>query len=122
VTPTKRERLFAHLIGSGRNTMRKYSRVGMMEGYCLCRPGSSAWQIGPLQGTETAAVALLNDAASRLNGWPVYMDVPSDRGVAIRLAQSFGLTMQRPFLRMTRGRRLEERLDMFWSSFGPEKG
>ncbi len=122
VTKTRREKLLRYLCESAPDMMRQYVRAGRLEGYCLCRPGSNAWQIGPLQGTAAAAQHLMGDAARRFAGQRVYLDVPTDHADAVRLAQSFGLKPQRPFLRMTRGRRLKEALELFWSSFGPEKG
>jgi hypothetical protein len=65
---------------------------------------------------------LLLDAARRFAGQRVYMDVPIDNANAIKLMTDLGFTEERRFLRMGRGSRVTERLDLFWGSFGPEKG
>jgi GNAT superfamily N-acetyltransferase len=122
VTKTRREKLLRHLCEAFPALMHQYVRAGRLEGFCMCRPGSKAWQLGPLQGTSAAAHDLMADAAIRRAGQRVYVDVPTDHAEAVRLAQLFGLQRQRSFLRMTRGRRLQEKLEFFWSSFGPEKG
>ena len=88
----------------------------------MARPGANAWQLGPIQGTVEGGRELLIDAAFRFAGQRVNLDVPTANADAIAMAKSLGLTVQRSFLRMTRGRRLLERLDYYWSSFGPEKG
>ena len=88
----------------------------------MARPGAHAWPLGPLQGSPAAGRALLIDAVRRFANQRVYVDVPADHAVATALVQALGLTPQRSFLRMTRGRSVREDLTRFWSSFGPEKG
>ena len=122
ITKTNRAKLLDHLYAAAPDMMRKYAADDRLAGYCLCRPGANAWQIGPLQGSSDAGTHLLLDAARRLTGQRVYFDVPTANAAAIQLAQSLGLIVQRPFLRMSRGRRLDENLRMYWAAFGPEKG
>ena len=122
VTQTRREKLIRNLHEASPNAAWKYAVAGRLEGYCLTRPGSNAWQIGPIQGTPEAGRELLLDAGHRFAGQPVYLDVPTNHTEATTLAQSLGLTVQRPLLRMGRGQRVHENLAMFWSGFGPEKG
>ena len=83
---------------------------------------ANAIQVGPLQGSCEAGRQLLLDASQRLAGERVYLDVPIDHTEAVAAAQLLGLNVERHLLRMGRGRRLQENLSLFWSSFGPEKG
>jgi GNAT superfamily N-acetyltransferase len=122
VTKASRAKLLQHIFDNVPECSYKYVSHGQLEGYCMARPGSNAWQLGPIQGSPKAGRALLLNAASRFAGQRVYLDVPTVNTEAITLAQSLDLTVQRSFLRMTRGCRMEERLDLFWTSFGPEKG
>jgi GNAT superfamily N-acetyltransferase len=122
VTKTCRAKLLRVLVGAAPELSRKYVVAKQLEGYCLCRPGSNAWQIGPMHGSVEAGWCLVGDMAHRFAGQRVYLDVPTGNAEAVAMAQSLGLTVQREFLRMTRGRRVTENLEMFWSSFGPEKG
>jgi GNAT superfamily N-acetyltransferase len=122
VTQTRREKLLRHLYEAHPDNWREYTVGGRLDGYCFARPGANAWQIGPIQGSPEAGRRLLLNAARRFAGRPVYLDLPTDHAEAVALAQSLGLTEQRKFLRMGRGRRVTENLAMFWSSFGPEKG
>ncbi|MSQ93127.1 MAG: GNAT family N-acetyltransferase [Gemmataceae bacterium] len=122
VTKARREKLLHHLVEAAPDLMRKYVVADRLEGYCLCRPGAHAWQLGPLQGSPEAGRRLLDDSAHRFGGQRVYLDVPTEHADAVAAVQSLGLTVQRSFLRMTRGRRISENLELLWSSFGPEKG
>jgi hypothetical protein len=65
---------------------------------------------------------LLLDAARRFARQPVFLDVPIEYAEAVALVGTLGLTEQRRFLRMSRGRPVRENLGLFWTSFGPEKG
>ena len=124
VTGTRRERLLRRLFEEAPGNALKYAPGGEFKGYCLWRPGSNAWHIGPLQGSVGAGLHLLSHVARRLTGQRVYIDVPKAHEVACIIAESLGLTLQRPFLRMCRGESVVERehLHLFWASFGPEKG
>jgi GNAT superfamily N-acetyltransferase len=121
VTGTRREKLLRHLYEADPARMRKVASAGL-GGFCLARPGANAWQIGPVQGSPQAGRRLLLDAAHRFAGQRVYLDVPIDNADAGALAQSFGLTEERRFLRMGRGRCCVEKPEHFWAAFGPEKG
>lgn len=122
VTKTAREKLLRHLLRAEPERGRKHTTDGRLDGFCLCRPGSIAWQIGPLIGTPEAGQSLLLDAALRLAGERVFLDVPRDHASANDLVRTLGLTVQRPFWRMTRGRPVHEDLKSMWCVFGPEKG
>jgi GNAT superfamily N-acetyltransferase len=122
VTGTRRENLLRHLFEADPARMRKFAPSARLEGFCLARPGANAWQIGPVQGSPQAGRRLLLDAAHQFAGQRVYLDVPIDNAAAVAVAQSLGLTEERRFLRMGRGRRCVEKLEVFWAAFGPEKG
>jgi GNAT superfamily N-acetyltransferase len=121
ITQTSREKLMRRLLQDGDET-RAFISNSELKGYYLARPGANAWKIGPIQGSVEAGAALLRDAAGRFANKRVYLDVPVDNAAAVAMVQELGLSPQRPFLRMTLGRRLREDLTQFWSSFGPEKG
>ena len=84
---------------------------GRVVGYCLSRPGARAWHLGPLAAddpqTAQALVAAALTAATSPAGPGVQrelvMDVVTPNGAAVQLAQALGLTLVRPFIRMTRG-------------------
>lgn len=122
VTGTERGKLLRYLVNAAAEWMRKAPTANGLAGYGLCRPGANAWQIGPIQGTPEAGRRLLLDAARHFAGQRVYLDVPIANIAAVHLADSLGLNVQRTFLRMARGRRVEEDLPRFWTAFGPEKG
>jgi len=122
VTRTDRAKLLPHMLLANPDCAFKYAPHGRLVGYRLARPGSNAWQVGPIQGSAEAGRALMLQAASQFAGQRVYLDVPTANYEAITVMQSFGLTVQRSFLRMTRGRRIDERVDLFWSGSGPAKG
>lgn len=122
VTGTRRDRLLRLLFEGDPTSLRVFAPAGRIEGFLLARPGANAWQLGPVQGSPRAAHALLRDAAHRLAGQRVYLDVPIDHAAAVALAQSLCLVEERRFLRMRRGRPIAEDLERYWSAFGPEKG
>jgi GNAT superfamily N-acetyltransferase len=122
ITQVRRDKLLGHLFETNPESARKYSCDGELQGYCLARPGAHAWQIGPTQGSAAAGQALLLDAARRFADTPIHVDAPIAHADAIAAVEALGLTQQRRFLRMTRGRRVGEDLDRVWSTFGPEKG
>lgn len=113
VTGTRRGKLLnalgqAHVIGSG---------------YLMDRPGSKATQIGPaIALDEATGRALFDDAACRLRGQPVFIDIPMQNKPAVAWAEAAGLTIQRKFLRMRRGPAIQDHLIYIWASSGPEKG
>jgi hypothetical protein len=92
-------------------------------GYVMLRPGANATQIGPaVAASEQAGRALCDWALGQCAGQPVFIDVPLQNGPAIEWAGARGLTEQRQFCRMFRGRRVEEVAALLWASSGPEKG
>ena len=92
-------------------------------GYLMDRPGSHATQIGPAIAVDpVSGQALLDDAAHRLAGRPVLIDIPVDNRPAIAWAEAAGLQPQRRFLRMRRGPAVADQPQQIWASSGPEKG
>ncbi len=86
------------------------------------RPGANAVQIGPCTATPDAGPALFRDAFNRCAGQPVFVDIPLDNTEAVELAESNGLTVQRSFTRMSRGRKAIDTAEASWASSGAEKG
>ncbi|MSU77649.1 MAG: GNAT family N-acetyltransferase [Gemmataceae bacterium] len=121
-TGFRRASLLHRLFAADPGRMRKVVTNGAIAGYCMCRPGANAWQIGSMQGSPQACAMLLADAVQRFAGERVYLDVPDDNSLAIASLQAKGFTVQRPFLRMVRGEVRTFDLTLHWSSFGPEKG
>jgi hypothetical protein len=73
--------------------------------------------VGPCIGE--AGPLLLNEARTRCHGELAYLDVPEGNREAVRLAESWGLTVQRTLARMCRGVPVVEQL---WASASPAKG
>ena len=122
MTGTQRAKLLRHIVEHAPKAGRKFAPHGRLEGFCWARPGANAWHLGPVQGSVQACRNLLLDAAGRLAGQRVYVDVPINNADAMKLMSEMGFVEERRFIRMGRGKRVAERLDFFWGSFGPEKG
>jgi GNAT superfamily N-acetyltransferase len=124
VSVAPREKLLRYMLETAPQHALQYAPGGRFKGFCMWRPGSNAWQIGPLQGTIGAGLFLLAHVTRRLAWQRVYIDVPKSHEIALIVAESLGLKLQRTFLRMCRGKSVSERehLHLFWASFGPEKG
>lgn len=97
---------------------------GGIEGYVMVRPGSNAFQIGPLvAASEQAGRALFCWALDRLAGEPVFFDVPLVNPDGKALAEEFGFCLQRGFTRMYLGREpFGGRPRHVYATSGPEKG
>jgi ribosomal protein S18 acetylase RimI-like enzyme len=91
-------------------------------GFIMSRPGANAVQIGPCVANMDAGSVLLRDALARFAGKSVFVDVPVDNVGAVKITESSGLKVQRYFMRMYRGRRINDNIDALWASSGPEKG
>ena len=77
---------------------------GAVEGYVMVRPGSSAFQIGPLVAVhERAGRSLFRWALDGLAGESVFFDVPLENPDGTGLAEEFGFSVQRGFTRMYLG-------------------
>ena len=98
------------------------SSAGQIEGFLASRQGRLSTQFGPMSGTESAAMDLLNHALTNSFGQPVILDVPVQRQSLLELARDFGLTEQRTLLRMCYGDPVEESTHDFHLSYGGEFG
>lgn len=122
VTGTDRTALLARLFREQPEEMRSLRRDGRLLGFVTARCGARATQIGPCIAQPEAGPLLLADAWDRRAGQRVYVDVPLTNQPAMDFARQQGLTVQRPFVRMCRGERVDDRTELLWASFGPEKG
>lgn len=95
-----------------------------VEGYVMVRPGSSAFQIGPLVAAhERAGRSLFCWAMDRLAGEPVFFDVPQENPDGTGLAEEFGFSVQRGFTRMYLGGVPFGGMPrQVYATSGPEKG
>ena len=118
-TATPRTRLLEALAAENGAHVRSVGATG----YLMDRPGAQAAQIGPSVALDLASgLALLNDAARRLAGKPVMIDIPACNSPAITWVEAAGLKAQRTFLRMRRGPAIVDHPEQIWASSGPEKG
>jgi GNAT superfamily N-acetyltransferase len=119
-----REAFLRRLHEEGPDTFRVLRREGRLLGIVAWRPGAFAYHVGPcLVSSWEAGGDLLIDAFRCLAGRPIVIDVPEQRNhQASTFVDGFGLTAQRPLLRMSRGEPVRENLDLLWASSGPEKG
>jgi predicted N-acetyltransferase YhbS len=122
MTGTDRQKMLIKLFDEFPENLRILQRHGTIEGYATTRPGANAIQVGPCVATLDAGPPLLRDALSRCGGKPVFVDIPVDNAPAVKIAESSGLKIQRPFTRMYRGKRVSDRVEALWASSGPEKG
>lgn len=93
--------------------------------FCTHRVGCRAIQIGPCIAQEKVPLAgqvLLRSALAQHAGQQVMVDIPDQHQTAIEVAFQFGLTPQRPLLRMTRGPKVADHPLQIWASSGGEKG
>lgn len=96
---------------------------GGLAGFITWRPGHNATQIGPCIADDAeAGAALLNAAAAAVGDGPVFVDIADDNVAAVAWAEECGLTRQRPFVRMTRGIKVNDHPSRIFASSGPEKG
>ncbi|MCI0379417.1 MAG: GNAT family N-acetyltransferase [Gemmataceae bacterium] len=122
ITRTNREKLLRYQLEHQLDSLLCVRAGERIAGFAAFRPGRRAWQIGPCLGESEACLQLLTAVQECVGGNPVFMDVPAQNEAARSRAKAFGLTPQRILTRMSRGRRIEERIDKLWCSFGPEKG
>jgi GNAT superfamily N-acetyltransferase len=123
VSGADRTRLLGRLYEEQPDAFRMVRRSGTVTGFVASRPGSRATQIGPCAAADAATGEhLLGDAARRLRGQRVFIDVPLRNRPALSVVERMGLTAQRELLRMGRGEPARERVERLWASSGPEKG
>jgi GNAT superfamily N-acetyltransferase len=122
VTNINRARYLRRLFDENPSEVRVARRSGELAGYLLSRPGSNAVQIGPCIAVGVAGELLLADAAHRLVGQRVYLDVPTLNDAAVRTAERFQFEPQRQLTRMYRGIEVVENAMQLWASSGPALG
>ena len=121
-TGTDRGKMLVRLFGEFPQGLRIVRRQGTVEGYVIIRPGANAIQVGPCVAATDAGPPLLSDAFTRCRGKMVFMDVPKGNVDAVRFVEAAGLSIQRSFTRMYRGKRIDDNITALWASSGPEKG
>lgn len=122
-TGTNRGRLLERFILEHPTTARVVGTNDSLAGYLLLRPGANATQIGPAAAlSEEAGRSLVDWALGRCVGQSVFIDIPLNNRGAVEWAHDRGLSEQRRFTRMVRGRPVEEDVTLLWASSGPEKG
>ncbi|NCO34942.1 MAG: hypothetical protein AUJ92_02810 [Armatimonadetes bacterium CG2_30_59_28] len=122
-TGTNRRRLLELMCAEAEVTTLGIRVDGELSGYAMVRPGTRAVQIGPcIALDELSAISLLNAAAAHASGAPTFIDIPLGNRPACRWAETAGLSVQRTFTRMKRGKPVRENLERLWAGSGPEKG
>jgi GNAT superfamily N-acetyltransferase len=123
VSGADRRRLLRRLYEEEPAAMYVVRQGKRLAGYATSRCGSRAVQIGPAAARHTeAGLAVLQAAASHRAGQQAFLDIPPKNLAAMAWAQAQGFTVQRNFLRMSRGPWLADRPTAIWASSGPEKG
>ncbi len=120
VTGTRREAFLHSLVSSNACY---YSMFEDGLAYACSRKGRNAVQLGPVIASTPDAGRQISDVMlHHFNGMPVFADIPVPNKPALRWARSNGLEEQRRFIRMYRGRKLNDSPESIWASSGPEKG
>lgn len=105
-------------------TARKLIRNDTLTGYCLGRPGTNFYQVGPIVAeTEQDAIDLVKEVLSTLAGRAVVVDVPTDQCDFLEWLVSSGFMEERPFIRMYYGSNAHPGLpENVYAISGPELG
>jgi ribosomal protein S18 acetylase RimI-like enzyme len=122
VTRTNRRKLVEQLLVEGPDSLRVVEQRGKLLGYLMVREGRNALQLGPCIASAEAGAALLGHAAATWSRQPIVLDTPIPNKPAVQIAESLGLKVQRGFVRMCRGREVQEDVARLWASSGPELG
>jgi ribosomal protein S18 acetylase RimI-like enzyme len=79
-------------------------KPGSIAGFGFARAGSQALYIGPVVANSAeGGLALVEALITQNRGKMVYWDIPDPNEAAVSLAQRYGLTVQRPLVRMFLG-------------------
>jgi len=79
-------------------------REDSLRGYCLGRPGTRHFQIGPVAASSSEdAVALVSGALNGIDAGRIVVDVPCSQTAFIAWLADAGFVEERPFIRMYRG-------------------
>ena len=91
--------------------------------YAGSRKGRHAVQLGPaVASTSEAGRQICDVMLHHFNGMPVFVDIPAPNKAALQWAKANGLEEQRRFVRMYKGKKLNDYPESIWASSGPEKG
>jgi len=120
-TATEREVYFKTLEKKSIDYL--FEKNGELSGFATYRVGRNAFQLGPVIATNNSAGRqLLDSVIQRFDDNMYYIDIPVPNKEAIAWAEETGLTVQRKFMRMYRGKPIMDNPQMIWASSGPEKG
>jgi GNAT superfamily N-acetyltransferase len=122
ITQTDRSKLLRALFSENPTFARVAWRENRIVSFVTNRPGARATHIGPCLAIDNSGEALLADALEGHKHETAFVDIPDANCPAVDLAVTHGLKVQRPLMRMTRGRKIDEQPTGIWASFGPEKG
>src|SRR5262249_14523858 len=118
VTSSDRRKLLRRLFDEFSESVRVVRRADGIEGFVATRPGARALQIGPCLAAATAGRRLLQHVQHQCGGRHAFIDIPTANEPAMAWAEEIGLVLQRPLLRMRRGRAVDERRSDLWASSG----
>ncbi|MGG7665765.1 GNAT family N-acetyltransferase [Dyadobacter sp. BHUBP1] len=120
ITGTHREAFLRSLLQSN---IFYYSMFEDDLAYAGSRKGRNAVQLGPAVASTPEAGRQICDAMlHHFRGLPIFIDIPVPNKAALRWAKASGLEEQRRFIRMYRGKKINDRPELIWASSGPEKG
>jgi len=122
MTGTHRARLLRRLFEEPPHATYVHSNAGELQGYLMRRLGRRAVHVGPCIATGRAGELLLGQVLNDCAGRRMYIDVPRRNASALQVVESWGLKVQRHFMRMTLGQRINDQVAALWASSGPEKG
>jgi GNAT superfamily N-acetyltransferase len=99
-------------------------RDGSLSGYCMGRPGTGFYQIGPIIAQKAEdAIALTQAAMMKLDGCAVLIDVPAHHHEFVDWLVSAGFTIERQFIRMFYGgNEFPGQPEYVFGISGPEQG
>lgn len=96
---------------------------GKLLGYANYRIGRHAIQIGPsIALNSNTGILLLDFMVAHLENKECYIDIPTPNISATNWAIENGFKPQRSFIRMYKGKWVNDKPELIWASFGPEKG
>ncbi len=92
-------------------------------GYGMVRPGSRSMYLGPIVARSSrVGCQIVENLLARLEGKPVFWDIPDDNHAAVSLAMELGFNPQRPLTRMYLGEFVKGEPQMQFAIAGPEVG
>lgn len=117
-----RSSLLETLCKHDSNSIATFGPDREIEGFVITRPGRVASQIGPcIANSAEGGETLMENALSSCVG-QVFIDIPLGNHLAVNKATSLDLAPTRRFIRMCRGRPVDEQIHKLWCSSGPEMG